>query len=211
MRVGDDFWTMARMGMTFTDKSDLKEQMATPGNYFDPITGDLKDERLELALEEGHDADIPTNIGVYESPEDKERGVEAVKVEPTDQNVVWWDEPEDQDQANPLNWPEAIKWGNIAILSFNTLITPLASSMFAPGVPLVQKEFDSNKDTLATFVVSVYILGFAVGPLFIAPMSECVNETLRCLHWLTPSGCTVDCHCMPSPTFCSSSSASPAR
>jgi len=44
--------------------------------------------------------------------------------------------------------------------------------MFAPGVPQVMREFGTDNDLVATFVVSVYILGFAIGPLFIAPMSE---------------------------------------
>jgi MFS family permease len=33
-------------------------------------------------------------------------------------------------------------------------------------------EFKSTSDTLATFVVSVFVLGFAFGPLVIGPMSE---------------------------------------
>jgi multidrug resistance protein len=44
--------------------------------------------------------------------------------------------------------------------------------MFAPGVPAVMKEFNSNSEILATFVVSVYLLGFTFGPLIIAPLSE---------------------------------------
>lgn len=44
--------------------------------------------------------------------------------------------------------------------------------MFAPGVPQVMAEFKSTSDTLATFVVSVFVLGFAFGPLIIGPMSE---------------------------------------
>ena len=44
--------------------------------------------------------------------------------------------------------------------------------MFAPGVPEVLAEFGSNDQLLGSFVVSVYILGYAVGPLVIAPMSE---------------------------------------
>lgn len=50
--------------------------------------------------------------------------------------------------------------------------SPLASSMFAPGVPQVMADFNSDSTVLATFVVSVYILGFAFGPLIVAPMSE---------------------------------------
>ena len=51
-------------------------------------------------------------------------------------------------------------------------LRPLASSMFAPGVPEVLKTFHTQSETLAEFVVSVYILGFAFGPLIIAPLSE---------------------------------------
>lgn len=49
---------------------------------------------------------------------------------------------------------------------------PLASSMVAPGVPQVMTEFKSDNIELASFVVSVYILGYACGPMVIAPMSE---------------------------------------
>ena len=41
--------------------------------------------------------------------------------------------------------------------------------MFAPGIPLVQAEFDNDNEELASFVVSVYILGFAFGPIVSAP------------------------------------------
>ncbi|GME24691.1 putative mfs multidrug protein [Neofusicoccum parvum] len=87
-----------------------------------------------------------------------------------DQNVVWWDG--DSDPENPLNWSEKKKWTNLALLSCVTFITPLASSMFAPGVPQVLREFHTTNNLVATFVVSVYVLGFAMGPLIIAPLSE---------------------------------------
>ena len=44
--------------------------------------------------------------------------------------------------------------------------------MFAPGVPQVMSEFHSSNLELASFVVSIYVLGYAFGPLVIAPMSE---------------------------------------
>ena len=55
----------------------------------------------------------------------------------------------------------------------NTLSNrPLGSTMFAPGVPLVEKTFHFTDSNLATSIVSIYVLEFAVGPLFIAPLSE---------------------------------------
>ncbi len=46
------------------------------------------------------------------------------------------------------------------------------TAIFAPGVPGVMKEFGSDSLTLSSFVVSVYVLGFAAGPLLLAPLSE---------------------------------------
>ncbi|RYP71337.1 hypothetical protein DL770_008144 [Monosporascus sp. CRB-9-2] len=88
----------------------------------------------------------------------------------TDPNVVDWDGPDDQE--NPMNWSDKKKWLNIAVLSILTLVTPLGSSMFAPGVPAIMKEFNETSATTATFLVSIYILGFAFGPLAVAPLSE---------------------------------------
>ena len=44
--------------------------------------------------------------------------------------------------------------------------------MFAPGVPKIMAEFHSSSSTTATFILSIYILGFAFGPLLVGPMSE---------------------------------------
>lgn len=44
--------------------------------------------------------------------------------------------------------------------------------MLAPGVPQLLVDFGVSSDTESTFVVSIFVLGFAFGPLVIAPMSE---------------------------------------
>lgn len=87
-----------------------------------------------------------------------------------DPNVVDWDGPDDP--ANPMNFSGSVKTINVGIVSALTFITPLASSMFAPGVPELMAEFHSTNRLLAGFVVSVYVLGFAIGPLILAPASE---------------------------------------
>jgi len=92
------------------------------------------------------------------------------EVEETDPNIVDWDGPDDPE--NPKNWTDKKKWTNVAVLSILTVITPLGSSMFAPGIPNIMAEFHNSDSTTATFILSIYILGFAFGPLVIAPMSE---------------------------------------
>jgi MFS family permease len=50
--------------------------------------------------------------------------------------------------------------------------------MFAPGVPDLMKEFHSTSEELASFCVSVYVLGFAAGPMFFAPLSEVYGRSI---------------------------------
>jgi multidrug resistance protein len=141
-----------------------------------------KTEKWQLAAAEGHDADIPTNEGVLTSSELKD--IEAGNassdgdsaVERVDPNIVWWDS--DDDPKNPMNWASRKKVVTIAIVSAITFVTPLASSMFAPGVPALMTEFNSDNLELASFVVSVYVLGFAVGPIVLAPLSELYGRLL---------------------------------
>src|SRR5687767_61748 len=49
--------------------------------------------------------------------------------------------------------------------------------MLAPGVPAMMAEFKSDNNMVKTFVVSVFVLGFAVGPLLMAPLSELYGRT----------------------------------
>ncbi|KAK1991699.1 major facilitator superfamily transporter [Colletotrichum falcatum] len=86
--------------------------------------------------------------------------------------TVHWDEPEDRDPENPLNWRPAVKWANILTISVISFLVPLVSSMLAPAVPQVMAEFGTTSATFATFVVSIFVLGFACGPLLLAPLSE---------------------------------------
>ena len=50
--------------------------------------------------------------------------------------------------------------------------------MFAPGIPRILAEFHETSSVTATFILSVYILGFAFGPLVVAPMSELYGRSL---------------------------------
>jgi len=169
--------------------------MSTPGHRSADtpafLGGDLPDSQ-KLALEEGHDADIPSTLegrshatahsSTLGSAQDKEPNVLAKESsvdtdklskrhssvssasqpagqdlekgqpegtanetsnEPLDPNIVDWDGPEDS--ANPYNWTAKKKWGSIAVLSLLTFLIPLASSMFAPGVPLVMEDFGTTE------------------------------------------------------------------
>ncbi|KAJ6033182.1 hypothetical protein N7444_010953 [Penicillium canescens] len=87
-----------------------------------------------------------------------------------DPNIVTWDGPDDPE--NPLNWTSKRKLGTTCSIALITLLTPLGSSMFAPGVPRLVKDFGVTSTELSSFVVSVYLLGYCFGPLLLAPLSE---------------------------------------
>ncbi|EDU45324.1 AraJ Arabinose efflux permease [Pyrenophora tritici-repentis] len=93
-----------------------------------------------------------------------------------DPNIVDWDGPDDP--KNPQNWSSRKKWGIIWTIGAITLITSIGSSFFAPGVPQVMRAFHETSLTISAFVVSVYLLGFATGPLVVAPMSELYGRRL---------------------------------
>lgn len=169
--------------------------MTAPKLYRHPTRSEI----IDLAAAEGHDADIPSNIGSLHqisrhtsaqpsiSPvsnhkakeNDIEKGTspgsitssnESEDEPPSDPDIVDFDGPDDPD--NPMNWKASKKWGMVALISAITFLTPLASSQFAPGVPEVMRDFHSTSNMLEGFMVSVYVLGFAFGPLIIAPLSE---------------------------------------
>lgn len=92
----------------------------------------------------------------------------TINASATDYDVFW----AENDPENPMNWPGGKKWGILILISVFTFITPLASSMFAPGVELVEHDLHFSSSILGGLVVSVYILGYAAGPLIVAPCSE---------------------------------------
>ncbi|KAL1643697.1 hypothetical protein SLS58_004712 [Diplodia intermedia] len=123
-----------------------------------------------MDLESGVTDQTRTNSSASTRHVDEHAVSEKPAEEAANPFIVDW-EPSD-DAINPTKWPASRQWTTIGVLSFITFLTPLASSMFAPGVPLVMKDFGTDSQMLATFVVSVYVLGFALGPLLLAPLSE---------------------------------------
>ncbi|KAK2877259.1 hypothetical protein FQN49_001298 [Arthroderma sp. PD_2] len=88
----------------------------------------------------------------------------------TDPNIVDWDGPDDPE--SPFNWPSTIKIIHIVIVSVFTLVSNLAATMFAPGIKEMSEEFHITSPNLEAMTVSIYVLGFALGPLILAPLSE---------------------------------------
>ncbi|THH31632.1 hypothetical protein EUX98_g2527 [Antrodiella citrinella] len=76
------------------------------------------------------------------------------------------------DVRNPRNWSRGRKWAAVGVVSFYTLVPPLASSMMAPALPDIAAHFDITSPTMQALILSIFLLTFALGPLLLAPMSE---------------------------------------
>ncbi|KAK8042534.1 major facilitator superfamily transporter [Apiospora phragmitis] len=87
-----------------------------------------------------------------------------------DRGVVGWDGQDDP--THPQNFSRNRKYWIIALLALVTFMTPLASSILAPGIELYSAEFGEPSVTLGALPVSIYLLGYAIGPLFLSPLSE---------------------------------------
>lgn len=77
-----------------------------------------------------------------------------------DKGIVGWEGQDDPN--NPQNFAPAKKWSLLGLISALTIISPLASSMFAPAVSFMAEEFKVTNTTLLSFSVSIYLLGYTV-------------------------------------------------
>lgn len=100
---------------------------------------------------------IPVIDTTDDAVEENEKNVISRVVSVTNGNVVDWNDT--LDPRRPINWTVKKKWVNCAIIAILTFLTPLASSMAAPAVPIIMEEFKTNDTTIASFIVSIYILG----------------------------------------------------
>ncbi|KAF9639434.1 Major facilitator superfamily [Lasiodiplodia theobromae] len=81
--------------------------------------------------------------------------------------VAWLDD----DPVNPMNYPIVVKWTITALVAIATLAVAFVSSAYSGGIREIIVEFGVVQ-IIATLGVSLFVLGFAIGPLIWAPMSE---------------------------------------
>ncbi|OTA99285.1 hypothetical protein M426DRAFT_68125 [Hypoxylon sp. CI-4A] len=87
-----------------------------------------------------------------------------------DNGVVGWESQDDPKM--PLNFSATRKWVIVWALAAITFMSPFSSSVLAPAISYINKDFHNTNPTIGPFPVSIYLLGYATGPLFLAPLSE---------------------------------------
>ncbi|KAF4837115.1 Efflux pump radE [Colletotrichum tropicale] len=119
------------------------------------MSGDAPKAIEGFAVENGQDPE--TNSVIGEEP-------------PRDPNIVDFDGPNDPD--HPLNWSTTLKTTTIVIVSLTALLSPIGSTISAAAAADIMHHFNTTNATLGALMTTIYLLGYAFGPLLIAPLSE---------------------------------------
>jgi hypothetical protein len=85
-----------------------------------------------------------------------------------DPYVVTWI---DNDPRNPMLYSFWKKWALTMLVAFATLAVAFVSSAYSGGADEVISEFGCSQEVY-TLGLSLFVLGFAIGPLLWAPLSE---------------------------------------
>jgi hypothetical protein len=134
---------------------------------------------------------IPYEHDVEAPKLEKKKSSRSVK----DPNLVTWDS--DDDPHNPKNCESEInllnvrfyiltqvpgsmkrKWAATFIVSAFTLVSPISSSMISPALTSISAEFNITNEVEAQLTLSIFVLAYAIGPLFLGPLSEIYGRVI---------------------------------
>ncbi|XMA08791.1 hypothetical protein WAI453_001582 [Rhynchosporium graminicola] len=77
----------------------------------------------------------------------------------------------DGDRRNPMLFPQWKKWMITILVAIATLAVAFVSSAYSGGIEDILSTFKISTE-VATLGISLFVLGFAIGPLLWAPLSE---------------------------------------
>ncbi|KAJ4473061.1 multidrug resistance protein 4 [Lentinula aciculospora] len=104
-------------------------------------------------------------------------GESAIPADKEEEEIENLQDDWEDDPVNARNWSFAKKWTCVAIVSLYTFVSPLSSSMLAPGLPDIATKYGVTSTTETSLLLSVFLISFALGPLILAPLSEMYGRT----------------------------------
>lgn len=81
------------------------------------------------------------------------------------------------DPRDPMNWKQSKKWFITLTVAVATLAVAFVSSAYSGATRQIIEEFQASQE-VATLGISLFVLGFAIGPLLWAPLSELFGRQL---------------------------------
>ncbi|GKT51796.1 MFS transporter prlG [Colletotrichum spaethianum] len=113
-------------------------------------------------------------VAVEKGRERETNGAEGEELR--DPNIVDFDGPNDPD--HPLNWSTTRKTTTIVVVSLTALLSPIGSTISAAAAADIMHHFGTTDETLGALMTTIYLLGYAFGPLAIAPLSELYGRAI---------------------------------
>jgi hypothetical protein len=124
-------------------------------------TKELSDAESEVQYGIPNERDFRSG-GEEDGDLEKMRTGRSLRRDPT---VIDWDSADDP--QNPKNWTMKRKWAATFVVSAFTFISPVSSSMVAPALGKVSAEFGITNQVESALILSIFVLAYAVGPLFL--------------------------------------------
>lgn len=75
------------------------------------------------------------------------------------------------DPENPKNWSKPYKWYCTMVVAITCFVVAFASSVVTADLKGVEESFDVSEE-VAMLTITVFVVGFGVGPVVFAPLSE---------------------------------------
>lgn len=70
------------------------------------------------------------------------------------------------------------KWAATLIVSAFTFVSPVSSSMISPALNNISADLGIRSEVQAQLTLTLFILAYAIGPLFLGPLSEIYGRVI---------------------------------
>ena len=135
-----------------------------------------------LSNEEPSTTTIPHWRQVFDSagitPEVKSWNYAGSGTEEDPYAVTWISD----DPRNPMLYGSVKRWSIMMVVAMAALMVSLDSSAYSGSAKEIIAEFDCSQE-IYTLGISLFVLGFAIGPIIWAPLSELFGR--RSKSWIT--------------------------
>lgn len=136
-----------------------------------PLDDDKHDDSRKTSLSSGDETPTRLENGKERGlTMDEDAALARARAQPEDPTPIYITFAQ-RDPDNPRNWPKGKKWYITCFASFLNVVTCLCAGGYSSASTGIAKAFGVSAE-VATLGLSMYILGFAIGPLLLAPLSE---------------------------------------
>lgn len=110
-------------------------------------------------------------VGASTSPVQQQRSTRATPKSEEEQQQYKLVTFTPGDPENPKNWSKLFRWYCTLVVAFTCFVVAFCSSVITADIAGVAKEFNVSQE-VALLSITVFVVGFGVGPMAFAPLSE---------------------------------------